>query len=704
MNRFGVSLTRHGRSRVLVAAVLLALSVGLPAAMVQGTKAELNNPGAEERRVAFSVATMLERLHMARRPLDDELGKRCLTNFLKTLDPMKIYFLQSDVDEFMAQADQVDDQVKQGDVRLAFTIYRRFLTRIDERTAMVDQLLEMPHDFTVDEKMITDRDTLTYPKTDDEARERWRLRVKYDLLLQKADKVELAEAKEKLHRRYNSYAKRMKQTDSDELLEMYLTAMTTGFDPHTTYMSASTLENFEISMRLELDGIGASLQAEDGYTIVHKIIPGGAADKDGRLKAEDKIVAVGQDEDGEMIDVVDMKLSDVVDLIRGKRGTTVRLGVIPSGETQQKVYALTRDRIELTDSQARAEVFADGQKADGEPFKVGVIDLPSFYMDMAGARSGRDDYRSTTRDVLKILDDFKSKGVDALIIDLRRNGGGSLTEAVNLTGLFINGGPVVQVKGFDGDVEPYEDSSSEIAWEGPLVVLTSKFSASASEIFAGAIQDYRRGLIVGDKATHGKGTVQQLLDLGQQILRHPNAPKLGALKITIQQFYRPSGDSTQNRGVLADIELPSLTTHLDVGEADLEFALEFDRVEEVPHDKFNMVDANLVNLLTTRSNQRREMSEDFQKVNKNIQRYLEQKQRKAVSLKEDVFLAERAELNANEEEEKQLEELNNPNRPVVKRDYYFNEAVAITRDYVDLLSKSRIAGGPIRAVPQASNR
>ena len=703
MNRFGVSLARPGRSRVLVAAVLLALSVGLPAVLVQGTKAELNNPGAEERRVAFSVATMLERLHMGRRPLDDELGKRCLTNFLKTLDPMKIYFLQSDVDEFMAQADQVDDQIKQGDVRLAFTIYRRFLTRIDERTAMVDQLLEMPHDFTVDEKMITDRDTLTYPKNDAEARERWRLRVKYDLLLQKADKVAFDEAKAKLHRRYNSYAKRMKQTDSDELLEMYLTAMTTGFDPHTTYMSAGTLENFEISMRLELDGIGASLQFEDGYTVVHKIIPGGAADKDGRLKAEDKIVAVGQDQDGEMVDVVDMKLSDVVDLIRGKRGTTVRLGVIPSGETQQKVYALTRDRIELTDSQARAEVFTDGQKADGEPFKVGVIDLPSFYMDMAGARSGRDDYRSTTRDVSKILDDFKSKGVDAVIIDLRRNGGGSLTEAVNLTGLFIKSGPVVQVKGFDGDVEPYEDSSSEIAWEGPLVVVTSKFSASASEIFAGAIQDYRRGLIVGDKATHGKGTVQQLLDLGQQILRIPNAPKLGALKITIQQFYRPSGDSTQNRGVLADIELPSLTTHLDVGEADLDFALEFDRVKEVPHDTFNMVDANLVNVLTTRSNQRREMSEDFKKVAQNIQRYLEQKERKAVSLKEDVFLAERAELNANEEEEKQLEELNDPNRPVVKRDFYFNEAVAITRDYVDLLSKSRIAG-PVRAVPQAAGR
>jgi carboxyl-terminal processing protease len=262
---------------------------------------------------------------------------------------------------------------------------------------------------------------------------------------------------------------------------------------------------------------------------------------------------------------------------------------------------------------------------------------------------------------------------------------------VNLTGLFIKAGPVVQVKGFDCHVEPYEDRDEAIAWEGPLVVLTSKFSASASEIFAGAIQDYRRGLIIGDKATHGKGTVQQLLDLGHQIFRIPNAPKLGALKITIQQFYRPSGDSTQNRGVLADIELPSLTTHLDVGESDLDYALAFDRVKEVPHDNFNMVDANNVNMLKNRSNQRRTGSTDFDKVGKNIARYNEQKERKSVSLQESTFLAERAELDADKEQEKQFEEMNDPNRPVVKRDYYFNEAMAITRDYVDLLSKAKIA-------------
>jgi carboxyl-terminal processing protease len=692
MNRLGNSLARKGRSPLVVAALLVALACGMLPFLSEGTHADLQGPGAGERRVTLSVATLLQRLHLARRPLDDELSAACLDGFLKTLDPMKLHFLQADIDDFSKSRTEIDDQMKQGDIALAYQIFKRFLQRVEERNVVVDELLAAEHDFTVDEFMVTDRDLLNYPKDQTELRERWRKRIKYDLLVQKADDIDLAEAKEKLKRRYHSYAKRMSQTDNDELMEMYLSAMSTGFDPHTTYMSASTLENFEISMRLELDGIGASLQYEDGYTVVHKIIPGGAADKDGRLKVEDKIVSVGQGPDGEMVDVVDMKLGDVVKYIRGKRGTIVRLGVIPGGTTKQEIYNVTRARIELTDSEARAEIITEGVKADGTPFKVGVIDLPSFYMDMAGARLGRPDYKSTTRDVRKILDDFEAKGVDAVMIDLRRNGGGSLTEAVNLTGLFIESGPVVQVKGFDGAVEPYDDRDAEMAYTGPLVVLTSKFSASASEIFAGAIQDYGRGIIVGDKTTHGKGTVQQLLDLGHQIFRIPNAPKLGALKITIQQFYRPSGDSTQERGVVSDIELPSLTTHLDVGEADLEHALAFNKVDEAPHKRYGQVEKNTLDALIARSRARRTESEDFKKVQTSIERYLEQKKRKKVTLNEEKFLAERKELDADREQEKQFEELNDPNRPIVKQDYYFKEAAAITRDYVDALAKNKVAG------------
>jgi carboxyl-terminal processing protease len=406
------------------------------------------------------------------------------------------------------------------------------------------------------------------------------------------------------------------------------------------------------------------------------------------LKVKDTIVSVGQGTEGEMVDVVDMNLSDVVKLIRGQRGTIVRLGVKPEGETATKIYDVTRDRIELADSVARSEIVESGQKPDGSPMKVGVINLPSFYMDMSGARAGKDDFRSTTRDVQKILAEFKEKGVDVVAMDLRQNGGGSLREAVNLTGLFIETGPVVMVKGFDGEVEELTDHDAEMAWSGPLVVLTSKFSASASEIFAGAIQDYHRGLILGDKQTHGKGTVQQLLDLGQQIFRVPNAPKLGALKITIQQFYRPSGDSTQNRGVVADVELPSLTSHLDVGESDLDFALAFDQVKAVPFKDYGMVDNNVLGFLRKQSVDRIAKSEDFKKVEKNISRYEEQKEKKSVTLNEKKFMEERAELDAERANAETEEELNDPDQPVVKQDFYFKEAMAVTLDYLDALRKT----------------
>jgi carboxyl-terminal processing protease len=306
-------------------------------------------------------------------------------------------------------------------------------------------------------------------------------------------------------------------------------------------------------------------------------------------------------------------------------------------------------------------------------------------MDMDGARRGLPDYKSTTRDVRRILDDFRSKGVDAIVLDLRRNGGGSLTEAINLTGLFIPEGPVVQVKDGDGNVKPYHDLDPGMAWKGPLVVLVSKFSASASEILAGAIQDYGRGLIIGDYATHGKGTVQSLMDLGQQLFRIPNPPPMGALKVTMQQFYRPSGDSTQKRGVLSDIELPSITTHLDVGEADLDYAVPFDKVEQVTFDRFDYVDDAIRDQLRRRSEQRRQQSDDFAKLAKNIRRYEEQKTKKYVTLNEEEFLAERKELNAEKEEQKQIEELNDSGDSTeIKRDYYLDEAMEIAIDYLQL--------------------
>ena len=691
------------RSSLCAPGLRWSMVAGVVLATVAVAWADPEAPTANDRQVTLAITSLLRREHLSRHPVDDEISQRCVKAFLKTLDAMKVYFYQSDVDEFLKSKDDLDDMAKRGDVSFAYTVFKRFLERVDQRVKLVDELLQVKPDFKADEQMLIDRDQLQYAKNEAEAREKWRKRIKYDLLVLKSDKKDKIEgqaARDKLSRRYHSFAKRMHQMDNEELLEMYLTSFTTAFDPHTSYMAPRTLENFEIIMKLQLEGIGASLQAEDGYTKVHKIIPGGAAAKDGRLKVGDRIVGVGQGKDGEIVDVVDVKLSDVVTLIRGPKGTVVRLEVIPVDKPDRNVIDITRARIELKDSEAQGKIFTEGKKADGQPYQIGVIDLPSFYMDMAGAKMGLPNFKSTTRDVKRILDDFNAKGVDAVVLDLRGNGGGSLTEAINLTGLFIEDGPVVQVKDADGRIQPYLDLNPEIAWKGPLVVLVSKFSASASEILAGAIQDYHRGLIVGDHTTHGKGTVQSLLDIGRQIFRVSNSPKLGALKITMQQFYRPSGDSTQNRGVVTDVELPSLTTHLDVGESDLDHSVKFDRVDPLSYKSFNRVTKAIRDRLGQLSAGRCRESKDFQKVTKNIARYKEQKAKKSVTLNEEKFLAERAELNADNEEKKTIEKLNDPEKTGIERDYYLDEALAITLDYLKLLEPAQPAEQPPRQVRQ----
>ena len=367
----------------------------------------------------------------------------------------------------------------------------------------------------------------------------------------------------------------------------------------------------------------------------------------------------------------------------------MRLKVVPVGQTVPKIYDITRAKIELKDSEARGEVIEDGRKPDGTPYRIGVINLPSFYMDMAGARQGQAEYKSSTRDTKRLLDEFRQKGVDCVVLDLRNNGGGSLPESISLTGLFIDTGPVVQIKDADKRVQQYDDVDPGVSWEGPLVVLTNKFSASASEIVAGAIQDYRRGLVIGDSATHGKGTVQSLLDLGRQLFqRLPNAPSLGAIKITMQQFYRPSGKSTQLEGVKSDVELPSITTHLPVGESDLDHAISFDKVPPATFQSSGRVSDDVVKTLRDRSSARVGGSEDFRKVEKDIAQYKKRKDEKTVSLVESEFARQWNEGKAADDEEKKLEDTVDPRRPVVKRDFYFNEAMNVTIDYL-----ASLAGG-----------
>ena len=666
------------RRRFFPVLVVLLFFLGL---CPRGSAAAIK-PGERDRLTARAVAVLLSRDHLSQHPLDDEISRRCLKLFLQRLDRWKVYFNQPDVDQFMLHEDDLDDQIRRGDTRFAYTVFNTLLERVDQRAKLADELLAVEHDFSVDEQMVIDPGLARYARNQAEARERWRKLVKFELLSLKGDGIEGKEATEKLERRYGSRFRLMHQTESEELLEIYLTALARALDPHSSYMSPGSAENFKIDMSLKLEGIGVLLEWIDGETVVKRIVPGGAAAKDGRLKLGDRIVGVGQGKDGEIEEVTEMKPSDVVQRIRGKPGTVVRLEVTSPDNPKRRTIELQRAKIELKDAEARSEVFEEGRKPDGGPYRIGVIDLPSFYMDMDAARLGLREYKSATRDVRRILERLKEKQVDAVVLDLRQNNGGFLVEAINLTGLFIDEGPVVQVRNPGGYVAQHVDPERGALWDGPLVVLTSKVSASASEILAGAIQDYRRGLIVGDRATHGKGTVQTFIDLRERLFPHnPDAPEYGALKITIQQYYRPNGESTQTRGVVADVELPSLTAHLPIGEADLDYSIPFDRVAPLKFEKLDGLNKALCDRLNQRSAERCRSSESFKAVLGNIARYTARKEEKYVTLNEKEFLKQRAELSADDLESSDTPD---PNGPGIRRDDYLGEVFAITLDYLEL--------------------
>jgi carboxyl-terminal processing protease len=607
----------------LAAALILGLiSMPAPAEPV---------PGKQDRQVIQLVSELLHEGHLNRPEMGAEISRKLFRKFVKDLDPGKLYFLKSDYDEFKRYENDLSDQLLQGDMRFAYLVYNRMITRMSERQKLIEELVNAPQDFTVKEYLDTDYDHLPYLQADNDLKERWRKRIKFDLLLHRMGQKPLpdAEAKQKVLERYQGLLKRFKQMDNYDLMEIYLSDLTGSADPHSNYMSPSTLDDFDISMRLQLEGIGALLRQDNGQTVISEVVAGGAAAADGRLKANDKIIAVAQG-DAVFTDVLDMKLRDVVKLIRGKRGTKVELKVIPAGKSEPVVYAMTRQKIELKDQAARAELIEDGKKADGTPYRILVIDLPSFYADM-GARPGSGG-KSATEDVRKILKEFAGK-MDGVVLDIRTNGGGSLLEARALTGLFIDHGPVVQVKGTKGRVQHLDDPERGIVYGGPLVVLVNKLSASASEILAAALQDYGRALIVGDSTTHGKGTVQVLLDLGDEVA-DKNPPKLGALKLTIQQFYRVNGDSTQSRGVSSDIVIPSMLDVVADGEKELEYALPFDKVSQVAHEQLNLVPEEAKAALRAKSAARIKSSADFTKLTKEMEAVKARKAKKSVPLNE----------------------------------------------------------------------
>ena len=694
----------------VLAIAITCFAVTISHAQDSATTTQSSSDKLISKTVSRIVAKLMQDDHLSKRKLDDTMSNRAFDMFIKNLDPTKSYFLQSDIDEFSKWKTELDDQMLKGEFLAAFEVFDRFLQRVDERTDLAAELIDEDHDFTIDEEMITDPDLLSFAKNEAEARDNWRKRIKYSLLVLRGDaNDEKADGdadktakpkddpKERLRKRYSSFARRMHQIDAEDIVERYITAITTTFDPHTTYLSQGTFENFLIQMGLELEGIGATLSLMDeGYTVIKAIVPGGAAYTQGGLKVEDKIVAVGQGkEDGSLaydklfkehgsgfVECTGMKLDDVVGMIRGKAGTVVRLQVMSENETELHTVEIVREKIKLEDSAAHGEVFEEGDQ------KIGVIELPSFYANMGGGGG-----RSTTTDVKKILDEFNSKDVDALVLDLRMNGGGSLREAIDCTGLFIDIGPVVQVKDPYGRIEKLNDENSGTAWDKPMVVLTSKFSASASEILAGAIQDYGRGLVIGDTTTHGKGTVQSLVNLNQILFsRIKNPPnEFGALKITTQQFYRPNGDSTQKRGVLSDLVLPSISDNMDnIGEADLDYPVKFDRVPEAAFEKLKMNRQDITSALRTKSKERIDSSDEFQKEISKINKYIELKNEKSVSLNEAKFIARRKELNAEKEDEKTIEKQMLPSKEI-ERNFYLDEVLRITADYVKMLNQKQLS-------------
>lgn len=670
------------------AATLVICMVALVATTICAQ--QFTNTKAEDKTTTQLVCQLMSRYHIKQGKIDDDVSKRLLERYLKDLDPQKLYLTKVQVDQLRQSQTQLDDQLRDGNVDFSYTMFDLYKVAVSQRIELAHKLIDQPHDFTVNEEIDTDPDAIDWAASDAELADRWRKRIKADLLTFKLDDEKDEEARDRLHKRYRMIKTTIDQTEKHEILEMYLSAMAHCFDPHSSYMSPQTVEDFNIQMRLSLDGIGAALRSEDGYTVVAQIVPGGAAEADGNLKVGDKVIAVGQ-ETGEMVDIVEMKLSKVVRLIRGERGSKVRLQVKTEADDKVVTYTLTRQKIELKSDEVKGEILKTSDAVTGKPVRVGVINIPSFYRDFEGAQQGVQDFKSTARDVRVVLEDFKKQGgVEAVVIDLRMNGGGALSEAIEVSGLFIDQGPVVQVKELDGSVKHHDDTAGGVAWDGPLVVICNRLSASASEIFAGVIKDYRRGVVVGDTTTHGKGTVQNVMPVRIFF----STKDRGALKLTINQFYRVNGESTQHKGVTSDVVLPSLIDHMDLGESSLDNALAFDQIKPA---EFTPVQSKanhdqLVNYLAAASKQRVANNKEFQEALQDIAKYEERKKSKKLSLNYEVRKQELTELERErKEEEKQEAEGTKTDGPIFPQGYYNDEIIQITSDYVRVMTNKTTA-------------
>jgi len=603
-------------------------------------------PDVGPEQIATLVTDFIERSHYRRTAVDDEVSGRILDAYIEALDGNRSYFLQSDIDAFQQYRDELDDAVSRDEsLAPAFEIFRVYRERAERQISHALALLDEEPDFSVEENFRFDREDAPWAASQAELDELWRKRVKNDALSLVLTEKPWEEVRDILEKRYKRFEKRFEQINSDDVFETFMNSYARTMDPHSSYLSPRNSEEYQIQMSLSYFGIGASLQMEDEYVTVMNIIPGGPAAIDGQLEPTDRITAVGQGEEGELVDVIGWRLDDVVQLIRGPAGTTVRLQILPGNAlpgAEEEMLSLVRDQVKLEEQAAKSDIVTIPR--DGRDWRVGVITVPSFYRDYEAQREGEKDFTSTTRDVERLIGELEQEGVDGLIVDLRNNGGGHLTEATALSGLFIDRGPVVQLRDSTGRISVIDDQwKNGVAYDGPLAVLVNRFSASASEIFAAAIQDYERGVVIGQR-TFGKGSVQNLYAL-DRFQRDRSGDGLGQLTLTIGKYYRVTGDSTQHRGVDPDIALPSVIDSDEVGESTRATALPWDRIRPTRYEAREPLDPT-IDLLSTNFRERLKSDPDYDYLLKDIEAAQNMRERKTVSLGLDERKQERERLQA----------------------------------------------------------
>lgn len=625
-------------ARGLCASVLMILASISLAADDANEIAELE-PSVRHHRISSLVTRFVEKSHYTRTPVNDELSREVLNTYLDALDGNKLYFLESDIERFNAYSERIDNMVVGASLDPVFDIFRTYQTRAGERWTFAKANLQQEPDFGVEESFQFDREDAEWATDKQQLDEIWRKRVKNDALNLLLTDTNWEDTQSKLNKRYDRFVKQIDQVNSDDVFEIFMNAFARTLDPHSSYLSPRNSEEYRIQMSLSYFGIGASLQTEDDYVKVANVIVGGPAAMDGTLQPADRIVGVGEGASGEIVDVIGWRLDDVVQLIRGPEDTVVRLQILAGGALPGEpinVLELTRGQVKLEEQAAKSSII--DVEREGRELRIGVIEVPSFYRDYQAQQAGDKDFKSTTRDVERILGELEEEGVDGVIMDLRGNGGGHLTEATMLSGLFIDQGPVVQLRYARSQVDVLRDPIPSIAYDGPLAVLVDRFSASASEIFAGAIQDYERGVVVGQQ-TFGKGSVQNLYNLDQFVPRS-EGDGLGQLTLTIGKYYRVTGDSTQNRGVLPDIELPSLIDTAEFGENTRPRALPWDQIRQTRFSAGSPLDQE-IQYLAQNLEERLEQDPDHQFLLNDLKALKENRARDTVSLNLEARKQER---------------------------------------------------------------